>query len=626
MDLSTLSLPLFFLFAVISADLCPQPNIPNGKVSGHKDTDVFFGEVSCNIGFHLVGVSNKIKCRHGVWSHEVLPLCSAIGSCPSLPELQNGRKIPFQGSRGSAFRFRCNKGFKRFGDSRTHCIGDHWSHSSMPICTKATCDETGLLDIPYGEGRSMMGGAVYKYRCNTGVEMEGSDTLVCDGDNWNGTVPHCNVAPDQPQLEVIVSGNAVTNVKPGDWVLVTCQAKGGHPLPDIGLTLDGVPAGSKDFRNYRNSFTFTASEEDEFIYECAVMGGYPASKITWTIRDHLGNTKEVAGEMIERGLSRMTLKTGTDERMLSINCVGSNKEGIVSHTMHVNTHYLPQTVQITGPTIATPGQFAHFTCVTTETFPVPALTWKIEKSGDIAEVSEIDGDVSTEALEDGGVVAFAKIDISIEETMTHGLVQCFASLDAFGKKLSKQHEIDVISLEEPIKKLKEEKTKEDSSVDADDIKHTEKQVLKKPEMASIGTKYFEPVNKLKENKNEESMHLFEDNKIDPPTIKIVMLEKEEQGLEKPLWIPLKPDENIHEYQDKFIKDDDASENASYEEEFLRPSQIPKATMLKQEKEVHAGGSNSPVSFSVFDHTSSSSTVSIQTILISMMFSVLILFC
>ena len=22
--------------------------------------------------------------------------------------------------------------------------------------------------------------------------MEGSNTLVCDGDKWNGTVPHCN--------------------------------------------------------------------------------------------------------------------------------------------------------------------------------------------------------------------------------------------------------------------------------------------------------------------------------------------------------------------------------------------------------------------------------------------------
>merc|ERR1719427_2547098 len=257
----------------------------------------------------------------------------------------------------------------------------------------------------------------------------------------------------------------------------------------------------------------TIQHEDESIYECAVDGGNPVPEITWTIKDHLGNMKKVAGEIIDQGLSRMTLKTGTDERMLSINCVGSNKRGIVSHTMHVNTHNLPQTVQITGPTTATPGQFAHFTCVTTETFPVPALTWKIEKSGDIAEVSEIDGEVSTEALEDGGVVAFAKIDISIEETMTHGLVQCLASLEGFGKKLSKQHTIDVITLEEPIEKLKEQEIKEDTSAKENNIKHIEKIVLKKPEMESIESKYFEHVNKLKENKNEESMHIFEDNKI-----------------------------------------------------------------------------------------------------------------
>ena len=109
--------------------------------------------------------------------------------------------------------------------------------------------------------------------------MEGSDTLVCDGERWNGTVPHCNgedpmitivicnniiiVAPTKPELEMIVSGNGVTAVKPGDWVLVTCQASGGHPVADIGITLDGVSAGSKEFRNLRNSFTFTASEEDD---------------------------------------------------------------------------------------------------------------------------------------------------------------------------------------------------------------------------------------------------------------------------------------------------------------------------------------------------------------------------
>ena len=60
-----------------------------------------------------------------------------------------------------------------------------------------------------------------------------------------------------------MSGNAVTTVKTGDVVLVTCRARVGHPVPAIGLTLDGLPTGSKDFMNLENSFTFTATETED---------------------------------------------------------------------------------------------------------------------------------------------------------------------------------------------------------------------------------------------------------------------------------------------------------------------------------------------------------------------------
>merc|ERR1711892_182826 len=347
------NLPLLTIFFVtfVWADLCPGPVIPNGEVKNEnvKNENVFFGEVTCNKGYLLVGASKTIKCRHGVWSQKELPVCSAIGACPSLPEIQNGRNIPIQRSRGSAYRFKCNRGFKRFGEPRTHCIGDRWSHTYMPNCAKATCDVTGMLDIPYGEGRAMMGGAVYKYRCNTGTQMEGSNTLVCDGEKWNGTLPDCNVGPSEPELELIVSGTTVSKVNPGDWVLVTCQAKGGHPVPDIDITLDGASSGSK---NFKKTVTFTATEEDngkkilcnavnkvgtsaastiinvqtppknaaisgpqnihhddDFTYECSVEGGNPAPEINWTVTDHLGHTKEVKGEMMGPGLSRMQLRT-----------------------------------------------------------------------------------------------------------------------------------------------------------------------------------------------------------------------------------------------------------------------------------------------------------------------------
>eukprot|EP00092_Neocalanus_flemingeri_P036076 GFUD01039280.1.p1 GENE.GFUD01039280.1~~GFUD01039280.1.p1 ORF type:complete len:715 (+),score=216.36 GFUD01039280.1:47-2146(+) len=691
-------LTFLFLVHMVSADLCPEPMVPNGVVTGEKTTNLFFGEVTCNLGYHLVGARN-IKCRHGDWSQEELPVCSAIGACPSLPEIQNGRKIPIQGSRGSAYRFKCNRGYKRFGEQRSHCIGDRWSHTHMPSCAKATCDVTGMLDIPYGEGRAMMGGAVYKYRCNLGGEMEGSNTLVCDGKNWNGTVPDCNVGPSEPELQVIVSGNVVTNVKPGDWVLVTCQAKGGNPLPDIGLTLDGVPAGSKDFRNFKNSFTFTASEKDDgkrivctavnkigtsaastilqvhtpptkasisgpktihgnddVSYECSVEGGNPAPQIIWTVRDHLGMTKEVKGEMNGPGLSRMLLMAGGEERI--INCLGENNQGIVSHTMHVNTHYLPKTVEISGPTTAAPGEYAHFTCLTTEIFPVPALKWRIEQSGDVYEVNDIDGDVSTEALDDGGVVAFAKIDILIEQGTTHAMVQCSAVVEGLGEKRSKQHNIEVISIEEPDQTLeyKEEEVSSDETKYSNNAEENFKETAvqsKEPLFEKLSTleglgerilkqhDIEEPVQTLKykddevssgETKysynSEENKDASEHENKKQLFAKLVTIEKipevEEKERSKMLWIPLNPVEDIEDYQNNFSAyANEEIEEAEDEQHFFRPSDIPEAPMLKQEKQTKAAVAQSPVAVSMV--YSSSSTLSIQSMLFAVALSMAMLF-
>ena len=37
---------------------------------------------------------------------------------------------------------------------------------------------------------------------------------------------------------------------------------GGHPPPEIGLRFDGKPFATKDFRVWRNTFTFIAKSED----------------------------------------------------------------------------------------------------------------------------------------------------------------------------------------------------------------------------------------------------------------------------------------------------------------------------------------------------------------------------
>ena len=78
---------------------------------------------------------------------------SAGDRCPELPHLHNGRNIKVflaqhnlpiskfsltkvAASEGSAYHFKCNKGYKRYGMRNTHCDGQSWSHGdNTPVCT-----------------------------------------------------------------------------------------------------------------------------------------------------------------------------------------------------------------------------------------------------------------------------------------------------------------------------------------------------------------------------------------------------------------------------------------------------------------------------------------------------------
>ena len=70
------------------------------------------------------------------------------------------------------------------------------------------------------------------------------------------------------------------------------------------------------------------------------------------------------------------------------------------------------------------------------------MKWKIEKSGEFYDIDEVDGDVSSDALEDGGVVAYAKTDILMEEGFNNAVVQCVAVVDGQETVMSDKHKID----------------------------------------------------------------------------------------------------------------------------------------------------------------------------------------
>ena len=129
-------------------DLCSEPRIHNGQVSGRAGPNYFSGYVRCGVGLVVVG-SPVIRCTAGVWGG-AMPVCAGIeysrivggesnihhvapGSCSVLPLVVNGRTIPLRGTKGAAVRFTCFKGYRLIGEKMGYCMGTAWSMEEMPL-------------------------------------------------------------------------------------------------------------------------------------------------------------------------------------------------------------------------------------------------------------------------------------------------------------------------------------------------------------------------------------------------------------------------------------------------------------------------------------------------------------
>jgi len=123
------------------SDLCSEPRIHNGQVSGRAGPNYFSGYVRCGEGLVLVG-SPAIRCRAGVWGG-AMPVCAAPGSCSVLPLVVNGRTIPIRGARGAAVRFTCFKGYRLIGEKMGYCMGTTWSMEEMPVCISEHSKQPG---------------------------------------------------------------------------------------------------------------------------------------------------------------------------------------------------------------------------------------------------------------------------------------------------------------------------------------------------------------------------------------------------------------------------------------------------------------------------------------------------
>merc|ERR1711915_768191 len=349
----------------------------------------------------------------------------------------------------------------------------------------------------------------------------------------------------------------------------------------------------------------------EFVYQCVAKGGNPSPNIIWSIEDQNGKRREMEGELISAGVSKLVLETGTNERRLDVSCLAENPMGRVSHTKVIHAHYLPSNVEIVGPTTAASGEFAHLTCVTEETYHEPKLIWRIEKEGDKHEIEEIDSDFNTETVDNDGLVAFAKIDLPIKDSVSLIKVECITLIDDLGEIRSKKHEIQIITSEDAHQVTNAISQEEADYIEA--FKHhndMEYEIIESDQNIDIPVNRFQPEDAKNDNSKEYEGDVanVESNQ---PEMNIVSLdganEVEEKERSKVLWIPLNPSENIEDYQTLFEPQGETEQDE--QEDFLRASEIPAAPMLKQEKMSKSRVSLSHIS--ITSQHSSSSKLSLQ---------------
>ncbi|GCC38047.1 uncharacterized protein [Chiloscyllium punctatum] len=126
----------------------------------------------------------------------ILPLLDsgwALNRCPGLHKLSNGRQFFRYG--GIYVIFFCNPGFKRHGFPTTSCVSSRWTRAP-PVCVASGCPDIG--SILHGSRTVYEGSTIVRFGCDSGFTLLGSQTLYCDGSNWNGTKPICKVAQSAP--------------------------------------------------------------------------------------------------------------------------------------------------------------------------------------------------------------------------------------------------------------------------------------------------------------------------------------------------------------------------------------------------------------------------------------------
>ncbi|XP_065899134.1 uncharacterized protein [Dysidea avara] len=197
---------------------CPSLTDPNNGmitcslgddgVPSYEDTCNF----TCNTGYELTGSDTRTCQSDGSWSGSEA-MCTRV-SCLMLSNPNNGMITCSLGDDGvpsyeDTCSFTCNTGYELTGSDTRACQSDgSWSGNDT-LCTRVTCPSltdlnNGTITCSLGDDGVLSYEDACNFTCNTGYELAGSDTRICQSDgSWSGTDALCIRVPCPPLTDPV---------------------------------------------------------------------------------------------------------------------------------------------------------------------------------------------------------------------------------------------------------------------------------------------------------------------------------------------------------------------------------------------------------------------------------------
>ena len=203
----------------------PLENIQRGIVKAAQPSFVADVAVySCNLGYELIGVSERICSPNKTWS-KTEPRCLPIECLPPL-NFSNGHvKAKYPSYIGDTAIYKCNFNHELIGDDiRTCLVNKTWSKTE-PQCVLITCPlpsniSQGNVTV---KNPSFVGDEAL-YSCYVNHELVGSNVRTClVNKTWSKAVPRC--VPITCPLPSNISQGNLTVKNPsyvGDKALYSC--------------------------------------------------------------------------------------------------------------------------------------------------------------------------------------------------------------------------------------------------------------------------------------------------------------------------------------------------------------------------------------------------------------------